>query len=424
MAELFQAPKGTRDILPPESDRWQTLVTVFAEVVGRAGYGLVQSPMFEDIGVFQRLGEGTEVVRKEMYDFYDKGDRHMALRPEGTAPVVRAFNQHRPTVPWKAWYLTPCFRYEEPQAGRFRQHHQVGAEAIGSADPDLDVEVIALQHDFYRALGLSRLSLRLNSMGSPGDRQAYAERLAAWLGQRLGDLDEADRANTADHPLRVLDSKRERTMAVVADAPRITDHLSDDAVAHFERVQAGLDALGVAYEIDPGLVRGLDYYTHSTWEFAAGALTSAQNAVGGGGRYDGLAEALGGKPAPGVGFGAGIERILLAADAEEAFLETAGAVDVFVVDVSGGDAGRDLTFELRRNGISADRAFDARSMKAQMKVADRSGARLALLVGEDELASGVVTMRNLRSGGDQTALPRADVVVEVAAKLAENESAQ
>ena len=424
MAELFQAPKGTRDILPPESDRWQTLVAVFAEVVGRAAYGLVQSPMFEDIGVFQRLGEGTEVVRKEMYDFHDKGERHMALRPEGTASVVRAFNQHRPTVPWKVWYITPCFRYEEPQAGRFRQHHQVGAEAIGSADPDLDVEVIALQHDFYRALGLSRLSLRLNSMGSPGDRQAYGERLAAWLGQRLGDMDEADRANTADHPLRVLDSKRERTMAVVADAPRITDHLSDDAAAHFERVQAGLDALGVAYEIDPCLVRGLDYYTHSTWEFAAGSLTSAQNAVGGGGRYDGLAESLGGKPAPGVGFGAGIERILLAADAEEAFTETAGAVDVFVVDVSGGDAGRDLTFELRRNGISADRAFDARSMKAQMKVADRSGARLALLVGEDELASGVVTMRDLRSGGDQTALPRADVAAEVAAKLAENESAQ
>ena len=424
MAELFQAPKGTRDILPPESDRWQTLVAVFAEVFGRAAYGLVQSPMFEDIAVFQRLGEGTEVVRKEMYEFYDKGDRHMALRPEGTASVVRAFNQHRPTVPWKVWYLTPCFRYEEPQAGRFRQHHQVGAEAIGSADPDLDVEVIALQHDFYRALGLSRLSLSLNSMGSPGDRQAYGERLAAWLGQRLGELDEADRANAADHPLRVLDSKRERTMAVAADAPLITDHLSDDAAAHFERVKAGLDALGVLYEIDPRLVRGLDYYTHSTWEFAAGALTSAQNAVGGGGRYDGLAESLGGKPAPGVGFGAGIERILLAADAEEALSEAAGAVDIFVVDVSGGDAGRDLTFELRRSGVSADRAFDARSMKAQMKVADRSGARLALLVGEDELAAGVVTMRDLRSGGGQTALPRADVVAEVAAKLAENESAQ
>ena len=424
MAELFQAPKGTRDILPPESDRWQTLVAVFAEVVGRAGYGLVQSPMFEDIGVFQRLGEGTEVVRKEMYDFCDKGDRHLALRPEGTASVVRAFNQHRPTVPWKVWYLTPCFRYEEPQAGRFRQHHQVGAEAIGSADPDLDVEVIALQHDFYRALGLSSLSLRLNSMGSPGDRQAYGERLTAWLGQRLGELDEADRANAADHPLRVLDSKRERTMAVVADAPLIVDHLSDDAAAHFERVQVGLDALGIAYEIDPRLVRGLDYYTHSTWEFAAGALTSAQNAVGGGGRYDGLAESLGGKPAPGAGFGAGIERILLAADAEEALLQTAGAVDVFVVDVTGGDVGRDLTFELRRNGISADRAFDARSMKAQMKVADRSGARLALLVGDDEVALGVVTMRDLRLGGDQTALPRTDVVAEVAAKLAENESAQ
>ena len=418
VAELFQAPKGTRDILPPESGRWQALVALFADLVGRAGYGLLQSPMFEDIGVFQRLGEGTEVVRKEMYDFHDKGDRDLALRPEGTASVVRAFNQHRPTLPWKVWYLTPCFRYEEPQAGRFRQHHQVGAEAIGSPDPDLDVEVIALQHDFYRVLGLSSLTLRLNSMGSPGDRQAYAERLAGWLGQRLGDLDEADRANAADHPLRVLDSKRERTVAVIAEAPQITDCLSEEAVAHFERVQVGLDALGVAYEIDTRLVRGLDYYTHSTWEFAAGALTSAQNAVGGGGRYDGLAESLGGKPAPGVGFGAGIERILLAADAEEALVETTGTVDVFVVDVTGGDVGRDLTFELRRAGISADRAFDARSMKAQMKVADRSGAQLALLVGDDELESDTVTLRDLRSGGGQTALARADVVAEVGEKLA------
>ncbi len=418
VAEMFQAPKGTRDILPPESDRWQTLVAVFAEVFGRAGYGLVQNPMFEDIGVFQRLGEGTEVVRKEMYDFFDKGDRHMALRPEGTASVVRAFNQHRPTVPWKVWYLTPCFRYEEPQAGRFRQHHQVGAEAIGSADPDLDVEVIALQHDFYRALGLGQLSLRLNSMGSPGDRVAYAERLAAWLGQRVGELDEADRANAIEHPLRVLDSKRERTMAVAADAPLITDQLSNEAAAHFHRLQTGLDALGVDYEIDPCLVRGLDYYTHTTWEFMAGALTSAQNAVGGGGRYDGLAESLGGKPAPGVGFGAGIERILLAADAEDALSDAAAAVDVFVVDVTGGDAGRDLTFELRRNGIAADRAFDARSMKAQMKVADRSGARLALLVGEDELAAETVTVRDLRLGGGQIALARGNVADELAALLA------
>ena len=415
---MFQAPRGTRDILPPESDRWQALVAVFADVVGRAGYGLVQSPMFEDIRVFRRLGEGTEVFSKEMYEFFDKGERHMALRPEGTAPIVRAFNQHQPTVPWKVWYLTPCFRYEKPQAGRFRQHHQVGAEAIGSADPDLDVELIALQHDFYRALGLSQVSLRLNSMGSPSDRQAYASQLAAWLGKRVGDLDEDDRNNAADHPLRVLDSKRERTKAVVADAPLVIDHLSDDAVAHFLRVQAGLDALGIDYEIDPFLVRGMDYYTHSTWEFTSSSLTSAQNAVGGGGRYDGLAESLGGKPAPGVGFGAGIERILLAADAEDALPETTATVDVFVVDVTGGDAGRDLTFELRRNGISADRAFDARSMKAQMKVADRSGARLALLVGEDELAAGIVTVRDLRSGNDQTPVPRAEVANEVAQRLA------
>ena len=424
VAEMFQAPKGPADILPPDVRRLAGAGSTFAEVFGRAGYGLVQNPMFEDIGVFQRLGEGTEVVRKEMYDFFDKGERHLALRPEGTASVVRAFNQHRPTVPWKVWYLTPCFRYEEPQAGRFRQHHQVGAEAIGSADPDLDVEVIALQHDFYRALGLSSLSLRLNSMGSPGDRQAYAEQLSRWLGQRVGELDQADRDNAVDHPLRVLDSKRERTASVVAEAPLITDCLSDEAAAHFERVQAGLDALGVAYEIDPRLVRGLDYYTHSTWEFAAGALTSAQNAVGGGGRYDGLAESLGGKPAPGVGFGAGIERILLAADAEDALAETTGTVDVFVVDVTGGDAGRDLTFELRRNGISADRAFDARSMKAQMKVADRSGAWLAILVGEDEMAAGILTLRHLRSNDGQTEMPWADVASEVNRILAKYKSAQ
>ncbi len=417
MAELFQAPKGTRDIMPPESYRWQALVAVFVDVVGRAGYGLIQSPLFEEIGVFQRLGEGTDVVRKEMYDFHDKGDRHMALRPEGTASVVRAFNQYRPTTPWKVWYLTPCFRYEEPQAGRFRQHHQVGAEAIGSPDPDLDVEVIALQHDFYRALGLNHLSLRLNSMGSPEDRQAYAEKLAGWLGERLGDLDEADRDNVSRHPLRVLDSKRERTMAVTAEAPVIVENLSAEAAAHFDRVRAGLDALGVSYEIDPRLVRGLDYYTHSTWEFASEALTSAQNAVGGGGRYDGLAESLGGKPAPGVGFGAGIERILLAAEAESVGDGPEAVVDVFVVDVTGGEVGRDLTFELRRAGISADRAFDARSMKAQMKVADRSGARLALLIGPDELAAGTVTLRPLRTAGNQATLPRVALVPEITKHL-------
>ncbi|MCY4258305.1 MAG: histidine--tRNA ligase [bacterium] len=418
MVEQFQAPKGTHDVLPVESYRWQQLVASFAQVMGGAGYGLVQSPMFEDIGVFQRLGEGTEVVRKEMYDFYDKGERHLALRPEGTASVVRAFNQHRPTMPWKVWYVTPCFRYEEPQAGRFRQHHQVGAEALGSADPDLDAELIATQHDFYQRLGLKSVSLRLNSMGSANDRRAYTEHLAAWLGQRLDDLDPQDHPNASEHPLRVLDSKRERSRRIIAQAPHITDFLSDEARAHFERVQAGLDALGVAYELDTRLVRGLDYYTHSTWEFASAALSGAQNAVGGGGRYDGLAESLGGKPASGVGFGAGIERILLAADAEQALDTDGGAVEVFVVDVCGGSAGRDITFELRRNGISADRAFDGRSMKAQMKVADRSGARVALLVGTDELAADTVTLRYLRSGEPQVTLLRSGLVEQLAPLLA------
>ncbi|MYG94521.1 MAG: histidine--tRNA ligase [Acidimicrobiia bacterium] len=420
MVEQFQAPKGTHDILPPESYRWVKLVASFAQVMNRAGYGLVQSPMFEDVGVFQRLGEGTEVVRKEMYDFYDKGDRHLALRPEGTASVVRAFNQYQPTTPWKVWYVTPCFRYEEPQAGRFRQHHQVGAEAVGSADPDLDVEVIATQHDFYQSLGLSSLSLRLNSMGSADDRRTYTEHLAGWLNQRLDDLDEADRLNVAAHPLRVLDSKRERTVQATADVPCITDFLCADAAEHFSRVQAGLQALGVAYEVDTRLVRGLDYYTYSTWEFAAGGLSSAQNAVGGGGRYDGLAESLGGKRVSGVGFGAGIERILLAADAESALEDASANLDVFVVDITGGDVGRDITFELRRHGISADRAFGGRSMKAQMKVADRSGARLALLVGPDEHAQGMVTLRYLRSEAAQISLSRVGLAQQLVAVLAQN----
>ncbi len=419
VVEQFQAPKGTRDVLPPESQSWQDLVAAFAQIMGQAGYGLVQSPMFEDIRVFQRLGEGTEVVSKEMYDFYDKGDRHLALRPEGTASIVRAFNQYRPTVPWKVWYVTPCFRYEEPQAGRFRQHHQVGAEAVGSQDPDLDVEVIATQHDFYRSLGLQSLSLRLNSMGSAEDRQAYTKHLADWLGQHLGDLHTADRLNVSQHPLRVLDSKRERTMQVTVDAPSITSFLSAEAQTHLERVQVGLRALGVSYTMDARLVRGLDYYTHSTWEFASEALHTAQNAVGGGGRYDKLAESLGGHPAPGVGFGAGIERILLALQAEDSLQETEGTVAVFVVDVCGGEAGRDITFELRRNGISADRAFNQRSMKAQMKVADRSGAKVALLIGEDELAANTVTLRYLRSQQPQTSVSRLELLEQLVTVLAD-----
>ena len=212
--EPFKAPVGTHDVLPPESERWQALIAMFATLVGRAGFGLIQNPMFEEIGVFARVGEGTDVVRKEMYDFHDKGDRHLALRPEGTASVARAFVQHRPTPPWKVWYAAPSFRYERPQAGRFRQHHQLGVEALGSPDPDLDVEVISLLWDFYGSIGLRQVELVINSMGTTEDRRAYIDAIRQWLRERIDKLDPADAEKVEDHPMRVLDSKRPVTIAV------------------------------------------------------------------------------------------------------------------------------------------------------------------------------------------------------------------
>ncbi len=413
----FRAPKGTQDVLPPESARWEALLAAFARIAHSYGYSLVQSPMFEDVEVFQRVGEGTDVVAKEMYDFEDKGGRHVALRPEGTAPVARAYVQHRPPVPWKVWYATPAFRYEQPQAGRLRQHHQVGIECIGSPDPDVDVEVIAFGHAYLSALGLRQWRLVLNFMGTPVDRVAYGEVLQTWLRARAADLAPADAAKIESHPMRVLDSKDDTTRAVLADAPRMADHLDAASVAHGERVQAGLRSLGIEFEIDETLVRGLDYYTHTVYEFQSSALGNAQSTILAGGRYDGLIEQLGGPPTPGIGFGSGIERVLLTCDAEGVFAAPERRVDCFVVDVTDGSAAVVLTQELRAAGIAADRAFDARSMKAQMKAAGRSAARLALIVGEQEATDGTVTVRDLASS-EQTTIGR-DVVVDHVRKVLE-----
>jgi histidyl-tRNA synthetase len=412
----FRAPKGTQDVLPPESARWEALLATFAGLAGRYGYGLIESPMFEDIGVFQRIGEGTDVVTKEMYDFRDKGDRHVALRPEGTAPVARAFVEHRPDVPWKVWYATPAFRYERPQAGRLRQHHQVGVEAIGSADPDVDVEVIALGRAFLAAVGLQRWRLALNFMGTPADRAAYASVLQDWLRPRAGELAPDDAAKIEDHPLRVLDSKRDATRAVLGDAPPMAAALDPASVAHGERVQAGLRSLGIPFEIDTTLVRGLDYYTHTLFEFQSDALGNAQSTILGGGRYDGLIEQLGGPPTPGIGFGCGIERVLLTCDAEGVFPTPERRVEVFVVDTTGGDLAVTLAEQVRAAGLSADRAFDARSMKAQMRAASKSGARIALIVGEDERAARTVSVRDM-DAGDQVVVGIDAVVAELLARL-------
>ena len=411
----FQAPVGTRDVLPPESARWERLVGRFAERVGRAGYGLVVSPMFEDAGVFERVGEATDVMRKEMYDFEDKGGRHLALRPEGTASVVRAYIQHRPTPPFKAWYVAPNFRYERPQAGRYRQHHQLGVEALGSDDPDLDVEVIALAARLYGDVGLSQVRLLLNSLGDGVCRPGYLDALRSFLLERRDQLCAEHKDRIEENPLRVLDCKRDACVRATAEAPRMVDHLCDACREHFSRVQTGLGELGVDFTIEPRLVRGLDYYTRTTFEFQAPALEAAQNGIGGGGRYDGLAEQLGGPPTPGIGFGIGIERVLLACDAEGVFPPPDATVDVFVVDVTGSVASR-LVHQLRDAGIRADRAFDDRSMKAQFKLADRSGARLAVVVGDDELAGGKAKVQSLRGDGEET-IALDDVVEHVRRRL-------
>ncbi|HEY0518054.1 MAG TPA: histidine--tRNA ligase [Ilumatobacteraceae bacterium] len=406
----FQTSPGMRDILPPESARWRRFVTVFAEVVEAAAYGQVISPMLEDLGVFQRIGDATDVVTKEMYDFVDKGGRHVALRPELTASVCRAFVQHRPLTPWKVWYTGSQFRYEKPQRGRYRQFDQVGIEVLGANDPFLDVEVIALGWEFYKALGLSQVKLLLNSLGEPDDRARYVAALREYFIANRDALSPESQATLDKNALRVLDSKRHGDAAVIAAAPRIADFYSPEAALHFERVQTGLTAIGIPFTIDDTLVRGLDYYRHTTFEYQGGTLDSAQNALGGGGRYDGLVESLGGPPTHGIGFALGLDRTLIACDDEGVFPAEPLSLDAFVVDTTGGLEALRLTEELRAAGLSADRAYEDRSMKAQMKVADRSGAAVAVIIGSNELAEGAVTVRPLRTNDGQQKIARATLI--------------
>jgi histidyl-tRNA synthetase len=416
----FKAPKGTSDILPPESGRRRALIDAFAAQAGLGGFGEVMSPIFEDIGVFKRLGESTDVVTKEMFDFFDKGDppQHLALRPELTASVCRAYAEHRPVPPWKVWYEGPQFRYEQPQAGRYRQFSQVGVETLGTDDPQADVDVIALAWRFYESLGLRQVSLLLNSLGDSSCRPAYMDALRGYLESSAANLSDQSRVTLERNPLRVLDSKRPEDQAVIDAAPLMVDYLSDDTAEHFAAVRSGLDALGIPYGISPRLVRGLDYYTRTTFEFAADALATAQNAVGGGGRYDGLVENLGGPATPGIGFALGVDRILLACDAEDVFPMPSSTVSVFVVDVTGGSHALGVCNELRDAGIGADRSYGGRSMKAQMKVADRSGAPFAAIIGEDEVAAGEVTLRDLRGDTGQHRVALDTLVYEVNQLLA------
>ena len=418
---LFRAPPGTRDILAPESTRRRKLVGRFADLAERSGFSLLESPIFESVDVFRRLGESTDVVSKELFEFHDRSRRrrHFALRPEVTAGVCRAFVQHRPPTPWKVWYEGPQFRYERPQAGRYRQFSQVGVETLGTDDYCADVEIITLGLRLFEALGLRRVRLMLNTLGDAESRPAYRQALAEYLRGHIGELSEQSLRTMQRNPLRVLDSKRPADQAVIERAPRMVDFLSGPSAEHFAAVREGLDRLSVEYEVSPRLVRGLDYYSRTTFEYTSDALGSAQNAVGGGGRYDRLVEDLGGPPTPGIGLALGVDRIILACDSESVFAAGDGAVQVFVVDVTGGAQATKLCDRLRRAGLGADRAFDRRSMKAQMKRANRSGARVALIVGPDELAAGSVSVRDLRSNIPQHQVPLADTVATVAGMLPE-----
>lgn len=416
---LFQALPGTRDLMSPQTERMRGLVAIFADEAAKAGFGQVTPPMFEDIGVFLRLGASSDVVAKELYDFKDKAERHIALRPEHTASVCRMFAERRPAVPWRTWYAGPNFRYDKPQKGRYRQFDQVGIEVIGSDDPDTDTEVIALAARFFERIGLRRVTLQLNSLGDPEDRVRYLEALVDFFGRNLDALSPQSRTTLKTNPLRVLDSKREEDIEVVAAAPVMTDFLGDEAAKSFARVKAGLAGLGIEFTVEPRLVRGLDYYNRTAFEFVSDALDGAQTAIGGGGRYDGLIEALGGPSESGVGFALGVDRTLLACDAEGVFAAPSTEVDVFVVSTAETTIGLEIADELRRAGIAAVRAESNRSMKGQMKMAGKSGAKVALIVGPDEAESATVSVRPMQGdaqahdGTNQQVVPRSDVVTIV-----------
>ncbi|MFM7820609.1 MAG: histidine--tRNA ligase, partial [Actinomycetota bacterium] len=320
--------------------------------------------------------------------------------------------EHRPVTPWKIWYTGSMFRYEKPQRGRYRQFDQVGIEVLGADDPYLDVEIIALGWEFFQALGLRQVNLLLNSLGEPDDRARYVEALTAHFSANADALSPESRQTLQKNPLRVLDSKRPQDAPLVAAAPRIADFYSDAAADHFAKVQDGLRASGIPFTISSTLVRGLDYYRRTTFEFVSTALASAHTAIGGGGRYDGLVEALGGPATPGIGFALGLDRTLLACDAEGSFVAPKQAVEVFVVDTVDGSHAQTICNLLRENGVTADRAYDLRSMKAQMKAADRSGAAVALIIGEDEVQNSTIVLRPMNSG-EQHSIARGDLVGEV-----------
>ncbi|MDO8964792.1 MAG: histidine--tRNA ligase [Coriobacteriia bacterium] len=410
--DTARAPKGTTDMLPAAARAWEYLTRTASDIFSRYGYEPVYTPVFEHTEVFVRgIGEATDIVGKEMYTFLDKGNppRSLTLRPEGTASIVRAALEHNLTANGqgaKLYYNGPMFRYERPQKGRQRQFWQIGAEALGMAEPTADAEVIAMLMEFFAAVGIpaSNMRLLLNTMGDENCRPVYRDKIAAFIRSHSADLCEECVRRADTNPLRAFDCKNPGCRVVMADAPLLRDELCDECAAHYAAVKGLLDGLGVAYEEDPTLVRGLDYYTRTVFEIQADGLGS-QNAIGGGGRYDRLMEAYGGPPTPGLGFALGFERTVLALDAAGVSVPAPAMAEVFVARVAPEvtDAVFALTARLRGAGVAAEMDHQARSLKSQMKLADRLGARYVVVIGPDEVAAGEAVVRDMSSASEERA---------------------
>ncbi|MCH5461285.1 histidine--tRNA ligase [Lactobacillus sp. LC28-10] len=415
----YQRPKGTADILPGESQHWQYVETVARQVFKKYRFEEIRTPLFENFEVFSRTsGDTSDIVTKEMYDFKDKGDRHISLRPEGTAGVVRAFVENKlygPEVqkPFKTYYMGQMYRYERPQSGRQREFHQIGVEAFGSDEPALDVEVIAMGKDLFKHFGIPNLRLAINTLGDKETRDNYRQALIDYLEPHYDELSEDSQVRLHKNPLRVLDSKDQKDQQFVADAPSILDYLTPAAKDHFDQVKSLLTALNIDYVVDPTMVRGLDYYNHTIFEFMVDskALGHGYTTVCAGGRYNGLVEELGGPEVSGVGFGLGMERLILLMEAEGVEFPEEHHLDAYVVGI--GDEANATTLQvvqaLRAQDYSADRDYLARKPKAQFKTADRLSAAYTLTVGEAELAAKTIHVKNMDSGNEVSA-PMADVM--------------
>lgn len=425
----FQTPRGTRDLLPEDYAVHSHILSHAREQARLAGFGFIEPPTFEYADLFARgVGAGTDIVEKEMYIFDDRGGDRLALRPEGTASVCRAYLQHgmaNLTQPVKLAYHLPIFRYERPQAGRFRQHTQFGVEAIGVRDPALDAEVIDLGWRVAQSLGLTELKILLNSIGDIEDRQAYVPLLKAHFEPHLDQIAPDDRARWDRAPMRLLDSKDDRTRPFQDGAPIITDHLRPESAAYFDAVKSHLEAFGIPYEERPTLVRGLDYYTHTVFEIVPTEADGSQVTVLAGGRYDGLIEQIGGPPTPGIGFGMGLERMAHHLRAQGLAPDASNQPDVLIATLGEGAdiAASKIAGELRRRGVSATLAFGGRSLKAQLRQANRSGARFAIIAGARDLAENRVTVRDLQSS-EQREVGLDDIVSDVVSDMATDVASQ